>query len=81
MSTYRQILEALRIAEPKDYDSNSSTHSITHSLTHSSDVDELINRLLTTKIHAHKEWTNYDLMVLFDESGRNLDKEVACRHC
>lgn len=74
MSTFSDILTALRIQEPisVQYDLSDS---------HNPDLDELRFRLAQTSIKVHAEWTNFELYKMLKSGTYNLDSMVPCKHC
>ena len=74
MSTFSDILAALRIQEPT---------SISYDLLDSPDPDkdELYFRLAQTTIQCHKEWTNYELYKMVKSGRYSMDSQIPCKHC
>ena len=74
MSTFQQILDALRIQEPNpiSYDLSTSFYP---------ELDELKFRLANSTITCHKEWSNFELYKMLKSGKYMMESPIPCKHC
>lgn len=72
--TFTDLLEMMRTAKPILFRNQFSEEGL-------DDSDELIFRLQSEARDMNREWSNSDLIAILESSGRNMNKEIPCRHC
>ena len=74
MSTFSDILAALRIQEP-----TSISYDLSDSL--NPELDEFKFRLANSTITAHKEWSNFELYKMVKSGRYSMSSQIPCKHC
>ena len=72
--TFLDLLEMMRASKPVLFRNQPEEEGL-------DDSDELIFRLRCEVVDMNREWSNTDLIAILQSNGKNMNKEIPCRHC